>query len=177
MTFNFIPILAYDPDPYCVTGYDIEDLMKGLKPGDVLLRGYDKYLDGKFIPDPKGYSHAGIYIGDNQVIHAASPCVQTIHLIDFCQADRIMVLRPKTCALESVELAHDGLGVPYDFNYKSDIGRLYCFELVALCHPEMAIETFKVKKFLGLVKRECYLAKSLYENEGFTKVYEKNNKV
>ena len=95
LTFNCLPVLAYDPDPPYVTGYDIMQLMDMIEPGDVLLRGYNKYLDGKFIPDERGYSHAGLYVGSNVVVHSAAPSVQTIHLIDFCQADRIMVLRPK----------------------------------------------------------------------------------
>lgn len=30
-----------------------------------------------------------------------------------------------------------------------------------------------VKKFFGLVKRKCYLAKSIYDNGFFTKLWEK----
>ncbi len=51
LTFGFLPVLAYDPDPFYVTGFDIEHIMGILNPGDVLLRGYNKYLDGRFIPD------------------------------------------------------------------------------------------------------------------------------
>ena len=68
--------------------------MEIIQPGDVLIRGYDKYLDGKFIPDEKGYSHAGIYVGSNEVVHSVAPAVERIHIIDFCEADRIMLLRP-----------------------------------------------------------------------------------
>lgn len=87
--------MAYDPESFVVDGNDILQIMEVIQPGDVLLRGYNKYLDGKFIPDKKGYSHAGLYVGGNQVIHSVSPSVQFIHIIDFCEADRIMVLRPK----------------------------------------------------------------------------------
>jgi cell wall-associated NlpC family hydrolase len=74
MTFGGLPVLA-TARPYYVTGYSIVELMKMLKPGDVLIRGYDDYLDGKFIPDKLGYSHAGLYVGKNEVVHSASPCV------------------------------------------------------------------------------------------------------
>ena len=97
--------MAYDPEPYYVTGYDLERIMNLVRPGDILLRGYDKYLDGKFIPDTRGYSHAGLYIGNNLVVHAVAPYVQETHILDFCQADRIMVLHPKggqTTALSHV---------------------------------------------------------------------------
>ena len=68
------------------------------------------------------------------------------------------------------------IGMPYDFDYKTDRGKLYCFELIATCYPQANIQTYTVKKFLGLVKRKCYLSKSLYLNPYFTKIYEKNQK-
>ena len=73
--------------------------------------------------------------------------------------------------------AVEQIGIPYDFDYKSDKGKLYCFELVANCYPIADIQTFEVKKFLGLVKRKCYLAKSLYENPWFEMVFERNAKM
>ncbi len=176
LSFGFLPILAYDPDPLYITGYDLEHLMKILEPGDVLLRGYNKYLDGKFIPDEKGYSHAGLYIGKNQMVHAVSPYVEKCHMLDFCQADRIMVLRPKDGQMIAIATAIGKIGMPYDFDYKTDRGKLYCFELIATCYPQANIQTHIVKKFLGLVKRKCYIAKSLYLNPFFTKTYEKNDK-
>ena len=48
---------------------------------------------------------------------------------------------------------------------------------MANCYPIANIQTFEVKKFLGLVKRKCYLAKSLYENPWFEVVFEKNAKI
>lgn len=166
--------MAYDPEPFVVDGNDIMRIMELVKPGDVLLRGYNKYLDGKFIPDEKGYSHAALYAGGNQVIHAVSPSVQMIHIIDFCEADRIMVLRPETGCHEAVEIAKKKIGVPYDFNYETDTGKLYCFELIANCYSQAGIKTYKVKKFFGIIKRYCYIAKSIYLNPFFSRVFERN---
>jgi uncharacterized protein YycO len=109
--------------------------MNTIKPGDILLRGYDKYLDSKFIPDEKGYSHAGIYIGKNQVVHAIAPYVEKCHIIDFCQADRIMLLSPESGQVTAIATAVGKIGLPYDFDYKTDRGKLYCFELIATCYP------------------------------------------
>ena len=161
---------------YKVTGNDILQIMEFIKPGDILLRGYDRYVDGKFIPDEKGYSHAGLYIGSNMVIHAASPSVHKTSIIDFCQADRIMVLRPKCGTIGAIVKAHELIGIPYDFNYESDIGRLYCFELIATCYEDSNMEKFTVKKFFGLLKRNCYLAKSIYCNKFFSILFEQNSK-
>lgn len=175
MKFNFLPVIAYDPEPFFVTGYDIVEIMKYIHPGDVLIRGYDDYLDGKFIPDEKGYSHAGLYVGNNEVIHSAAPSVQTIHIIDFCEADRVMVLRPKNGQEDAIKKANELLNTPYDFDYKSDVGKLYCFELIANCYPQAEMKEVQVKKFFGIIKRDCYIAKSIYGNEFFTRVMERNN--
>ena len=176
LTFGFLPILAYDPEPFYVDGNDIENIMNNIKPGDIILRGYNKYLDSKFIPDEKGYSHAGLYIGGNQMIHAAAPCVAKCHIIDFCEADRIMVLKPQSGQDAAIATATSKIGLPYDFNYETDIGKLYCFELIANCYPQANIQTYIVKKFFGLIKRNCYLVKSIYCNTYFNKYFEKNAK-
>ena len=141
-----------------------------------MIRGYNKYLDGKFIPDEIGYSHAGLYIGGNEVVHSASPSVAKIHLIDFCQADRIMLLRPIEGQEKAIEVAKSRIGVPYDFNYETDLDKLYCFELIAVCYPQSDMQTYVVKKFFGLVKRECYIAKSIYQNGFFIRLFERNKK-
>ena len=175
-SLHHFPILSHNV-PYKVTGDDVLQIMEIIQPGDVLLRGYDKYVDGKFIHDEKGYSHAGLYAGNNDVIHAVSPCVERTSIIDFCQCDRVMVLRPAiTESNFAVEKAESMIGVPYDFNYESDVGRLYCFELIAICHPDAHMETFDVKKIFGLIKRKCYLAKSIYGNGFFSIIYERNDK-
>ena len=91
--------------------------MEQLQPGDILLRGYDKYLSGVFIP---GYfSHAGMYLGEvseadsafcapefvagdatgffrpgkKMVVHALAKGVFMEDIIDFCRCDRLMVVR------------------------------------------------------------------------------------
>jgi len=54
-------VIAYDPGGYAVKGADMRAAMAALEPGDLLVRGYHDYLDGKVIP---GYfSHVGLYLG------------------------------------------------------------------------------------------------------------------
>jgi cell wall-associated NlpC family hydrolase len=82
--------LIYDPSDYDITGNDILHIMTILKPGDIILRGYKNYLDGKFIPNfpndviGTGFSHGAIYVGDNQIVHAVAEGVECINVIDFC---------------------------------------------------------------------------------------------
>jgi hypothetical protein len=104
--------LVYDPGSYRVKGRDAREVLELVRPGDVLVRGFDAYLDGKLIPGL--FSHAGLYLGrtteedvagapahhrgrvvagPQTVIHAIAEGVRTEDLLDFCRCDRLVVLR------------------------------------------------------------------------------------
>ena len=87
-----------------------------------------------------------------------------------------MVLRPMEGQKEAVDLANEKLKVPYDFDYKTDEKKLYCFELIAKCYPQFNLKEYDVEKLGGLIRRKCYLAKSIYQNSHFTKLLERNKK-
>lgn len=93
--FRFPFFIVYDPDDYQVTGQDTLDIMAALKPGDVILRGYTHYADGKFIPDKLKFSHGAIYIGNNKIIHAVAEGVSETDVIEFTRCDRIAIFRPR----------------------------------------------------------------------------------
>jgi hypothetical protein len=111
--YRFPMFFLYDPGGYRVRGEDAREVIDVVKPGDILLRGYDSYLDGYFIP---GYfSHAGLYIGpvtDNDIDLVERPCCRgvfrtgaqmVIHsmaegvfmedLLNFCRCDYMAILR------------------------------------------------------------------------------------
>jgi len=59
-----------DPGAYKIKGRDIRAILEKLKPGDILLRGYDGYVDGFFIRRLSGvgdkvgnFTHAALYVG------------------------------------------------------------------------------------------------------------------
>ena len=107
---------VYDPKSYQVKGDEVREVMDLIQPGDIILRGYDKYLSGAFIP---GYfSHAGIFVGEVKpedktllvadsntqqeehfktgkqiVIHAMAQGVFMEDVINFCRCDRMVILR------------------------------------------------------------------------------------
>ena len=87
-----------------------------------------------------------------------------------------MVLRPLEGQKEAVDLANEKLKVPYDFDYKTDEKKLYCFELIAVCYPKANIQTYNINKFFVLIKRNCYISKSIYLNPYFKQIFEKNEK-
>jgi hypothetical protein len=64
--------------------------------------------------------------------------------------------------------------VPYDFYFKVGASSVYCFELCALCYPDLGIQRMNFKKFFGLMKRNAYLADSFRKNENFKTVFEYN---
>ncbi len=53
--------LLYDPRSYQVKGSDMRKAMADIQPGDILVRGFDNYVDGNFIPG--FFSHVGLYLG------------------------------------------------------------------------------------------------------------------
>lgn len=177
--FRFPLFWVYDPDDYQVTGQKVHELMKMLKPGDVILRGYSHYLDGFFIPNSLKFSHASIYMGDGRIIHAIAEGVSETNLIEFTRCDRIAVFRPKKGMKKAMKKAQDFLdeNTPYDFGYTKGESELYCFELCGECYNMLQIPTYEVKKFLGLVKREnTYLADSFFESPDFELIFQYNPK-
>lgn len=95
------------------------EALRCLEPGDIVLRGFDNYLDGYFIDDPNGYSHGGIYIGDDKIVHAVAPHVCEIHVLDFMQCDRICILRPskykKAAIAKAKKFVQDKIEYDYMF--------------------------------------------------------------
>ena len=93
--FRFPLFLVYDPDDFEITGSEVLKIMDVLEPGDVILRGYNRYLDGKFIPDKLKFSHGALYVGNGKIIHAVAEGVSETNVIDFTRCDRIAIFRPK----------------------------------------------------------------------------------
>lgn len=162
--------LVYDPDDFRVNGAKVLEAYTLIKPGDVILRGYDKYLDGKFIPTKTRFSHGAIYVGEGKIIHAVAEGVSLTNIIDFTRCDRIAIFRPRLGQDEAINKAKEFLGakVPYDFGFERGASALYCFELCGECYGMLRIPKYTVKKFFGLVKRDnVYLADSFFESPDF----------
>lgn len=61
LTLPFGSTLLYDSRSYRIKGDDMRIAMQDIQPGDILVRGFDDYVDGTFIPG--FFSHAGLYLG------------------------------------------------------------------------------------------------------------------
>ena len=171
--FRFPMFLVYDPDGFQVTGKQVLDVMELIRPGDVVFRGYVRYLDGYFIPslsgysarDPsknigKGFSHGAVYVGGDKVVHAVAEGVSEVSVVDFLQCDRVAVLRPRKGSRAAVATARRlaKADVPYDFLFSTGGSALYCFELVAKCYPGLRAGLCRVSRAFGLLRKDVYLA-------------------
>ena len=171
--FKFPMFLVYDPSDYTMDGKHIQEAMHILQPGDVVLRGYDHYLDGMFIDDPYKYSHGGLYVGNEKIVHAVAEGVSEIDAVDFMMCDRVCVLRPSRHRGEAVAKARKFAKdkVPYDFFFEKGASKLYCFELCAEVYPKLDVKRIEFKKLFGLLKRNAYLADSFRKNSNFHIVF------
>jgi hypothetical protein len=161
--FKFPLFAVYDPGGYKVKGEDIREVIQKLRPGDILIRGYENYLDGYFIPG--FFSHAGLYLGkvgedenelvergaeksfktgDQMVIHSMAEGVFMEDVINFCRCDSMVVLRrnpdleseagKRVSFREVLAAALSHLGDDYDFRFDfEDFHALSCTELVYVC--------------------------------------------
>lgn len=124
--------------------------MKVLRPGDVLLRRYDSYLDAKVLPG--FWNHAGICTNDNEVIHAIAKGVVAETVFDFCKTDHLVVLRPKfkLTRYDVITTALSYVGRPYDFNFNVDCDdKFYCTEIIYKLFENFD-HGIKRRKFLGV---------------------------
>lgn len=124
--------IVYNPKGYRMSDKDDKIVMKIIKKGDVLLRGYVDYLDTYFIPGK--FSHVGLYVGDMEVIHSMQDGVFQEGLMRFLRCDYLAIMRPRLSEEEIdnvVTRARTLLGTPYDFLMDfEDASRMCCTEFV-----------------------------------------------
>lgn len=133
--------LIYKPTIHKVKGFEVRQITNALKKGDILIRKMDGYLSSYFIPG--FWTHAGLYVGDNEVIHIVGTGCKREDVLDFCRTDSIGILRPVATQEEinsAVEKAfeikkknEDGK-INYDYDFTPDDEDLYCTELVNYCY-------------------------------------------
>ncbi len=134
---------------YLLKGHHYREVEKIIKPGDILIRRFEGYVDKWFIP---GYwNHAGIYIGDKKVVHAISEGVIEQDLIDFMRTDHMIILRLRNQLVElqlqhgqenptqnAINLAKELVGREYDFSFDfADTNKFSCTEVVAYCYADL----------------------------------------
>lgn len=122
---------------YKLKGTVYRKLQNIIQPGDIFLRRFDGYLSSYMIPG--FWNHAGLYVEDEQVIHAISEGVIKEDILNFMRTDHMMVLRPlEANVTRALNRANSIVGQPYDFGFDfEDCHRFSCTELVAYCYPDL----------------------------------------
>lgn len=172
--------IQYKPSQHKFKGDEYAEFIKmiyndKIKPGDILLRCFDGYLDSKLIPGD--LNHGGIYIGKNDqgvpmVIHATAEGVHKETLYDFIRTDHFAVVRPRGINQDDMKLVVDNaysyLGCPYDFDftYGKD-SKIYCTELVGRCYEDLK-DKFKFKiqyQGFGKFRRKALVADNIFVSD------------
>ena len=177
--FKWPLFVIYQPTSFHIKGFDTREIIKDIRPGDVVMRSYNDYLDGYFIPKgTSGCSHSGLYIGENKIVHSIAEGSNLIDIIDFCRCDKIIILRPDSdqeWAIEHAKKCADE-NIPYNFDFVPGPGKYYCHEFTASCYPNLKIEPIS-RKILGFLSSPiAFLADSFYINPHFTKIYPASTK-
>ena len=176
--FKYPFFLLYHPQGYLMRGENVREALESVEAGDILVRGYLNYLDSYFIPG--FFSHAGVYVGDNKVVHALAEGVIEEDILNFCRCDYMAVLRPvgvtKENKREACRRALECVGKDYDFFFDFENEN-------QLCCTELAHYVWKFKKklidikpvvkkvCLGLIKKSMLLADDYVESKSFKVVY------
>lgn len=131
--------LIFNAPGYKLKGEHYRQVIKIIKPGDVLLSRSEQYLDTYLIPG--FWTHAGFFYGGakERVVHAISDGVIIEDIINFMRADALVVLRPREDHIErAIILARSMVNQEYDFLFNfNDKTRLSCTELIFCCYPRL----------------------------------------
>ena len=102
-----------------------------------ILNAHYHYVSSFFI---KGeFGHAGLYVGDNQIIHVIGDGIIKEDILTFLRADAAAVIRPKNQDLvpKAIENAYEQFSkhVQYDYDFnKIDNSQFYCTEFTDFCY-------------------------------------------
>ena len=130
MTFFGDIMVAFEP-PAC-KAKQILEMGPFLERGNVICRYYDYYLDSWFIPGM--FTHSGIIVSPQEIIHSVAEGVGIVHPIDFVKdTDGFIILSPNYPSYSDLQKAcgraywHVTHKTEYDFTFK-DPNKFYCHE-------------------------------------------------
>ena len=133
-------IIVAGDSHYEVKGPDMRAVLDNIKAGDILLRRYSHYLGSVLIQGH--FSHAAIYVGDNNVIHMLGEGINKEDILTFMRCDDICILRSDDVKITNTAIskAHGfyAMGIEYDYNFDTDSpDKFYCTEFVDNCFGYM----------------------------------------
>jgi len=137
-----------------ITGRDLLELRKLIRPGDVIITKTCGELGNVGIPG--FYGHAAIVYDLNYVIEATTSGVAKSEICSFLlKKDYAVLVRPTFAKdgdmLVAAREANRQVGKPYDYKFNtSDIASFYCSELVWWSYNQaMGVSPFKPREIFG----------------------------
>jgi len=137
---------VYKPDIHRVKGEDVRKILEVIQPGDIMLRRFDQYVNT--LCTPGFWAHAGLYVGDNQVVHSVSEGCKKEDVLNFCRADAVAILRRKDGVTSQITKAImlAGMHIPYDYDFNSANDDYYCTEAVDVMNDHLFKDDYQMVK-------------------------------
>jgi len=125
------PFLTWDVSEHLIDYNEIENMLHLLRPGDVILHRDRGYASNFFIGG--AMTHAGLYIGNKQLVEAISEGVKRRHVTHILHSDYAIVLRPQLSDRQKAQACGEALqlqGCPYDvmFDFCDENDRMNILE-------------------------------------------------
>jgi len=175
--------MQYKPHHYHVHGDKIQKIIHLLKPGDILLRRYNGYLNT--VLTPGFWGHAALYLGDGELVHSISVGVTKETILQFCRCDAFVALRfknPSTSIDSTLKRANEIIGKPYDFEFVWRDDKFCCTEVINTCYPNNFDKYFKevIRGFsifpFKILRSQALLPDAIYNHPELIKIVESKNK-
>lgn len=168
--------ITYKPQQHKVNADQIRIILESLEKGDIFLSKHNGYKSNSLIPG--FYSHVGLYVGENKIIHSIGEGVVKYDILKFLRCDSIVQLRynnsnelKEYACKKALELYE--AGTEYDFDFSKNNQSLYCSELINECYKHIFDHLFKrvkskwIPEFIvnKIIKEKIIIPQSLYDNE------------
>jgi hypothetical protein len=162
--FPYPMFVLFGCSSYKLKGHHQREILDHARPGDVLLRRYEKYISGRMIP---GYfTHSAIYVEKQQVIHMLGEGIKKEDILTFMRCDDICILRPGEKyvpnAIEKAWIQYFNK-TKYDFDFDMNCQkRFYCTEFIAYLFDFPPLPR-KHGLFSSSILPDAFLGCSLFE--------------
>lgn len=160
-------IILFGDSSYEIKGPHMREVLNNLSPGDILLRRYSHYVGSVVIPGH--FSHAGLYIGNDEVIHMLGKGIAKEDILTFMRCDDMAIVRVRDESLvaPAIDQAKEWYSkeIEYDYNFETSKERFYCTELVDVCYGNL------IRSKMG--NKEIIMPDAFLDKEFFNLVWRK----
>lgn len=152
--------------PPQIKAQHIRELLRHVRPGDILCRDYRFYAVNHFIPGK--YAHSAVIIDPETAVHAVKEGVCEIDIVDFVKdSDGFVLLRPAYTDGEAravIATAREILRqrFAYNFSYQERRAAFYCHEFTNKCLESAGLHVRpETRRLFGLMGKKLVTADQL----------------